>query len=534
MRHESDEFYWRPLSLDFLLSKYGIGNRKVQLIFTGWLFLSVLLVYVTILLHQTNALNLTADEVDILSIVSFNPIYIIGILLLLWFGFEWGFIPVYICTFVATLLSGVSVIWATIISLAFVLGLLFFALTYHSFHISYSLRSIKSFTVFILISFLAALASSLGSFIWSFFHQFSAPDTLIYWKRWWTGTFFQSLIIVSPLLYLLTPGVEKIKSRYFELPAIRKVSIGWIYGSVATIALTLFLFVLSSYILGRSTLNQLIQNRNISSSYEIIGALGAFEIIAWTSFGLIVITATAAIYLLNNWNNTLREEVESRTHDLKESRKKLEQSLKEKDILFKEIHHRVKNNLAQVHGLLELQETMSDDQKISELLKISKSRIRTMSLAHEALYDSEDFSIISFKNYIQKIADITHISFMNNSKELALIYNVEDFSIDMAKAIPLGLMVSEILINAHKHAFTEKNQGSIEITCKVSEPNLTLQIRDNGIGLPADLDIRHNNSLGMILIDNFTRQLKAELDIDSSPNGTGYAFTIPLVSIHGK
>jgi two-component sensor histidine kinase len=534
MKTESDEYYWRPLSFDFLISKYGLRSKKVLWVLAGWSIFTAILVYATILLHQINALNLTADDVDILSIVAFNPIYIIGILLLLWFGFEWGFIPVYICTFVATILSGVSVIWATIISLAFVLGLLFFALAYHSFRISYSLRSIRSFTVFILISFLAALASSLGSFIWSFFHQFPAADTLIYWKRWWTGTFFQSIIIVAPLLYLLTPGIEKIKSRFFKLPAIKEISIGWIYGSVTTIALTLFLFVLSSYILGRSSLNQLILHRDISSADEIIGALGAFEIIAWTSFGLIVITAAAAIYLLNNWNHTLRKEVESRTHDLNENRKMLQQSLKEKDILFKEIQHRVKNNLSQVHGLLELQETMSDDHKVAELLKISKSRIRTMSLAHEALYDSEDFSKISFKKYIQRIGDITHISFMNSSKKLALVYNIEDFNIDMAKAIPLGLMVSEILINAHKHAFSKKNQGSIEITCRVSDPNLLLQIRDNGSGLPADLDIRNNNSLGMILIDNFTRQLKGELDIDSSANGTGFLFKIPLISIYGK
>jgi len=534
MHHKNGDYRWRPISFDYLISQYGINHKYVLGSFIGWIILTGVLVYLTILLHQIEVLNLTADDVDLLSIIAFNPIFILGILLLLWFGFEWGFIPVYLSTFAASILAGVSVIWSTIISLAFVLGLLFFALAYHSFGFSYSLRSIKSFSIFIVISFLAALASSLGSFIWSFFHQLSASDTLLYWKRWWTGTFFQSMILAVPLLYLFTPTVEKFKRRLFKLPPEKEVSIGWIYGSVTTVALTLFVFIFSSYMLGRLSLNQFIEGRNITTAADVIGALEAFEIIAWTSIGLIVITAASAFYLLNNWNRSLKYEVETRTHDLNENRKKLQQSLKEKDILFKEIQHRVKNNLAQVHGLLELQEAMSEKTEISELLKISKSRIRTMSLAHEALYNSEDFSKISFKKYIQRIGDITHISFKNSNKELALIYDIEDFDIDMAKAIPLGLMVSEILINAHKHAFSDRNKGSIEVQCKIAEPNMMLRIMDNGNGFPTDLEIRKSNSLGMVLVDSFTQQLKAKLDITSNSEGTSFSFAIPLASIHGR
>lgn len=533
MERENDDYQWSPLSVDYLISTYGIRDKKVIGVLTGWIFLTILLVYITVLSQQFDMIQLSVKEIDFLSIIAFNPVYILGILLLLWVGFEWSFIPVYVSTFVAILLSGVTVFWSTLISLAFVLGLVFFALVYHSFRVSYSLRSVKSFTLFIIIAFLAALASSLGSFIWSYSHELSAPETLIYWKRWWTGTFFQSILVAIPVLYIMTPGVERLKSRFFSLPVQKEVSIVWVYGAIVTVAVTMFVFIFSSYMLGRASLSQFIRERNITAAGEILSALEAFEIIAWTSIAIIGVTAAAALYLIHNWNYTLRKEVEVRTQELNESREDLQQSLREKEILFKEIQHRVKNNLAQVHGLLELQETMSDKPEVSDLLKVSKSRIRTMSLAHEALYNSEDFSNISLKEYLQSICDITHISYKNSSKELNLVYDIDDFNIDMSKAIPLGLMITEILINAHKHAFTGKNSGLIEIESKIDGDHMTLTIKDNGIGLPQDVDIRKSNSLGMFLVESFSQQLNAEYDIKSSLSGTSFSFKIPMISIHG-
>jgi len=262
-----------------------------------------------------------------------------------------------------------------------------------------------------------------------------------------------------------------------------------------------------------------------------MGSLEAFEIITWTSIGLILVTGYAGIYLLHSWNENLREQVEDRTADLLQSREELKISLKEKDILFKEIQHRVKNNLAQVHGLLELQETMSENRNVAELLKISKSRIRTMSLAHEALYNNENFSKISLKDYIENIAEVTHRSFKDSNKLVELTYDIDDIHLDMAKAIPLGLMISEILINAHKHAFNLTDNGEIKILSKIDDDTMKLFIGDNGSGIPENIDLSKSNSLGMTLVNNFSEQLKADLKIQSNGKGTKFDFTIPLQSI---
>jgi len=531
MENKDRNFIWRPVSIDFLTSNFKISDARLYGPILAWVFIIVASLLITANLMQQEWLILTSDRVEIINFFLLNPALIIGMILLFWFGFEWGFIPVYLCTFTVAYMSNITVLWASLIGMSFIFGMGFFALAYHSIRIPYTLRSIKSIAAFVVISFIAALASSMGSFIWSFFLQLSAQDTLIVWKSWWTGIFFQSILILGPLLFILSPWVEKKKSHLFELPKQKEVSPKWIYGSVVSVALTLALFIFSGYLLGRSTVRETVGSSDMVLVTDIMGSLEAFEIITWTSIGLILITGFAAIYLLHSWNENLREQVSERTADLLESREELKVSLKEKDILFKEIQHRVKNNLAQVHGMLELQETMSENESVADLLKISKSRIRTMSLAHEALYNNENFSKISLKDYIENIAEVTHRSFQDGNKVVNLNYEVDDLHLDMAKAIPLGLMISEILINSHKHAFNETKNGNIKILSSIKDHSMQLNISDNGSGIPEDLDLKKSNSLGMTLVNSFTDQLKAKMTINSNSHGTRFEFSIPLESI---
>lgn len=532
-KNEKDRnLLWRPVSLDFLTSNYKGTDKRLFGTLLGWIGIIIISLLVTSNLMQQEWLELTTDRVEIINFFLLNPALIIGMLVLFWFGFEWGFIPVYLCTFIVAYMSDITVLWASLIGMSFIFGMGFFAIAYHSIRIPYTLRSFKSIAAFVVISFIAALASSMGSFIWSFFLQLSAQDTLIVWKSWWTGIFFQSILILGPLLFILSPWVESKKRKLFDLPPQEPVSPKWIYGSVISVSLTLALFIFSGYLLGRLNVRETVGAANTILVQDIMGSLEAFEIITWTSIGLILVTGYAAIYLLHSWNENLREQVKERTADLLESREELKVSLKEKDILFKEIQHRVKNNLAQVHGLLELQETMSEDQDVADLLKISKSRIRTMSLAHEALYNNENFSKISLKDYIENIAQVTHRSFLDNNKKIELESNVEDIHLDMAKAIPLGLMISEILINAHKHAFNKMTEdGYIKISTSIDGDMMEMKISDNGSGIPKETNLRSSNSLGMTLVNNFSDQLKADLNIDSDNNGTRFEFYIPLQSI---
>ena len=524
-------YNWQPLTFDYLFSRYRVTDKKVIFALLVWLILVGAGIFASLGVFDNAWIPNIGLGADIFHLYIFNPALLLGILLLFWFGFEWGFVPAYLSVFAIAYVSEISILWSSLIGIAFALGLGLIALAYHSIQIDYNLRSLKSITFFVVIAFISALASSMGSFIWSFFHQLSANETLLIWKSWWTGIFFQTILILGPVIFLLSPRIERFKRDYFTLPPQKPISIKWIYGSVISIVLTLCLFIFSGYLLGKMNVQEAIRANNMITESELMGAIGAFEIIAWTSLGLILISGYTAIYLLNNWNSTLQCQVASRTRELEESRESLKNSLTQKDILFKEIQHRVKNNLAQVHGLLELQETMNENPELSDILKISKSRIRTMSLAHEALYNNPDFSKISLKEYLENISKVTHASFKDSSKTIDLEFDVEDLHLDMGKAIPLGLMVSEILINSHKHAFNGRPDGAINIESKINNRDLILKIGDNGTGISEDIDMRQSNSLGMILVNNFTQQLRGEMDLDSNNNGTWYTFQIPLTSI---
>jgi len=522
---------WRPLTTDYLLSKFKLTDSKVLIYLTVWFLIVLGGFYLSALITQNNWLAVSIGSIQLTELFIFNPVLILGILLLYWFGFEWGFLPVYLNAFVVAYLSGIPVLWSTLIGLSFVLGMGFYALAYHCIRIDYNLRNLKSIAFFIVVTFLASFASSMGSFIWGFFHELTAQQTLVIWKSWWTGIFFQKLLIGGAFIYFLSPAVERFKDSVFTLPPEKKVSIKWIYGSVITVAIVLGIFIFSGYTLGRLNILDIVRNYEIIPAVELLGSIEAFEIIVWTSLGLIIVTASTAIYLLNNWNSSLQKKVDDRTRDLQKSQKSLKQSLAEKDVLFKEVQHRVKNNLAQVHGLLELQEIMSDNKELAELLKISQSRISTMSLAHDALYNTPDFSNISLKDYLENIATATHKSFLDVEKNIELRYKMEDMRIDMSKAIPFGLMVSEILINAHKHAFNKRSEGEISIITEISKDSITLNIRDNGAGISKEKYVKKSSSLGMVLVRNFTDQLNATMKIDTGKSGTSFHFEIPMKSI---
>ena len=529
MAKKNSAFLWQPITFENLSIQKEVKSIWFFLLFWGVLFAAS--IAATHFIFSQNIVSFSPNNGQIIDFFIINPALIIGTLLFFWFGFEWGFVPVYISTFVVAYLAGISVIWSTVIALAFSLGLGLFALAYHSLEVDYNLRSLKSIALFVVVSFIAALASSMGSFIWSFFNKLSAYDSLILWKSWWTGTFFQSLIIIGPLIYFFSPFLERLKEKHFPNHSKPEISVKWIYSAVAGVATILSLFIVSGYLLGKLNIEEALAEFGRNPAADIMGAMEAFEIITWTSIGLIIITAGTAIFLLNNWNTTLNNEVETQTKSILEGQKKLKKSLQEKDILFEELQHRVKNNLAQVHGLLELQEAMSDNEESSEILKLSKSRIRTMSLAHEALYNSNDFTEISLREYLEKISTVTHQSFKSSHKDINLVYDIDDVHLDMSKAIPLGLMVSEILINAHKHAFNLRKEGTVSIDCKRNDDSLLLKVSDNGSGIPEDFDITQSNSLGMIIVQNFTEQMNADLTIDSDGTGSRFMFEIPIISI---
>ncbi|MEL7832643.1 PAS domain S-box protein [Fodinibius sp. Rm-B-1B1-1] len=199
----------------------------------------------------------------------------------------------------------------------------------------------------------------------------------------------------------------------------------------------------------------------------------------------------------------------------KEYEKQISTSLKEKKILLQEIHHRVKNNLAIVSGLLQLQMYESDDPVIHDTLEESERRIQTMALIHEKLYNSDSLGHISCDSYIGDLVE-TIRNTIGSDQEVEVCLDIEDIELDINRAVPFALLVNEAVTNSLKHAF-EGAEGN-QITIHISKENeyIGAQISDNGKGLPDDFSPEESDTLGMNLIDNFARQLDATWSLKSN------------------
>lgn len=203
-------------------------------------------------------------------------------------------------------------------------------------------------------------------------------------------------------------------------------------------------------------------------------------------------------------------------------------SLKEKEHLLKEIHHRVKNNLQIVSSLLNLQSGSIVDKKYLGLIKESHNRINSMALVHEMLYKSKDLSKIELKEYIEVLSSSVNMSYSCPEKEVSFNYNIQSgifLEIDMM--IPIGLILNEILSNSYKYAFQGKNTGTIDIHLKQVKKELILMVHDNGVGLDKNFDLKKQGSLGMQLIHMLCEQIEAGLKITSN-GGTRYDISFPL------
>jgi PAS domain S-box-containing protein len=199
-------------------------------------------------------------------------------------------------------------------------------------------------------------------------------------------------------------------------------------------------------------------------------------------------------------------------------------SLQEKEVLLKEIHHRVKNNLQIISSLLNLQSKYVNDPSALQMFIDSQSRVKSMALIHEILFRSRDITKIDFSEYIKTISVQIFRSYGAYSKNIDLDVQVKDILLDVDTAIPCGLIVTELVSNSLKHAFTDGRSGSIHI--KLFENNsgkLTLIVKDNGIGLQDHSDVKSIDSLGLKLVMTLVNQLVGDIEVDRT---FGTTFTI--------
>lgn len=220
-------------------------------------------------------------------------------------------------------------------------------------------------------------------------------------------------------------------------------------------------------------------------------------------------------------NAALQTEIAER----KQAEEQIKASLKEKEVLLKEIHHRVKNNLQIISSLLKLQARSIKDIQTLEIFNESQSRIRTMALIHESLYQSNDLSKINFCEYICKLAANLFRSYEITSSGIKQIIKVDDVFLEIDVAVPCGLIVNELVSNSLKYAFPSDNEGEIRIELHSTQNcNFTLIVSDNGIGLPKNLDLNKTKTLGLQLVNNLVEQLEGSVEIDSN-GGTEFRIT---------
>lgn len=513
---------WRPLPLDKILSGYDPFDRRVTGSLLVWLVSIFGCIALSLYYLPPDWISMSGDRSRLLQFFILNPPLLLSLLLLMWLGFEWSFIPVFLSFFIIGVFSHLPFYWAILFALSFVFSLGIYALVYQCLDIRYDLRSLSSIAVFIFTSFVASTASSLGAFIWSFSHDLSALDTANLWNGWWTGSLLQAVFIAGPLLYLLSPAVEAFKDKHFEIPVRQKVSVRWVYSAVLITTVVIAVFIYASDYLAKNRMAEEIAGLEVISQSTVLSSIDSFEIITWVSIWIILCVGLGGIFLIGSWNKELQNKVDERTKALKDAESELQDSLEEKVVLLKEIHHRVKNNLAVVTALLDLQYMRAESEEIKHILSDAKSRVKSMAFVHETLYQTENFSRIDLERYLGRVCNSIETALKPSGSEIELNLETDGTELEMGKAIPLGLILNEVIVNAYKHAFPEMNKGNIRIRLFRENGSLYLNVQDDGVGLNNNVRLKSSKSLGVTLIKTLSRQLNAEVELKSDTGVTEF------------
>ena len=261
---------------------------------------------------------------------------------------------------------------------------------------------------------------------------------------------------------------------------------------------------------------------NQNAAEEFIPPSG--DIISWKKFlhnensvfivisiSLITVILTIVISISNGQKR--KKKIQKAFKKYAEKTEEATNALLEKDALMKEIHHRVKNNMQVVSGILELQSLHSQNDEFKVVMKESQNRIQSMALIHQLLYHNEDIQLISFKNYVEKLSFNIKSSLMDYASKIKVNVIIDDVKFNIEKAVPLGLITVELLTNSIKYAYPKGTEGEIDIWLKkLPSGELEYQISDNGPGLPEGFSFSAVNSFGFKLVNMMAKQLKGRVD----------------------
>ncbi|MES2625709.1 MAG: histidine kinase dimerization/phosphoacceptor domain -containing protein [Pseudomonadota bacterium] len=213
--------------------------------------------------------------------------------------------------------------------------------------------------------------------------------------------------------------------------------------------------------------------------------------------------------------------------DRKQKEQRIEAALKEKDVLLREIHHRVKNNLQIIDSLLNLQAARIVDSNVQEMLRESQNRIRSMALIHQTLYQSNDFAEVDFRLFLQSLVHTLASSHGVDPERIQITVEAEPVTLPIDLAIPCGLAVNELITNALKHAFPKERSGHVVTSLKLDvNGRVLVSVTDDGVGMPANINIATTPTLGLQLVTLLADQLGGTVDMDTSGN-TRFSLNFP-------
>ena len=245
------------------------------------------------------------------------------------------------------------------------------------------------------------------------------------------------------------------------------------------------------------------------------------------------------------WNNfslaPVKDKFDNYTHwiiigrdvsDYKQNEKELKESIKEKETLLAEIHHRVKNNLAIVSSLMQMQAMNSDNDELNRKLLESILRIKSMAGIHEQLYQAQNFSKLQFSDSLKSLSE-NIVDTLQTETEVELKLDLETIELNINQSVPCSLLINEVITNILKHGFEGKDKGIIQIQTEVENDLITIRIVDDGVGLPDNFDEKKHTSLGLELIDLLSKQLDGESQYLSNGNGTTFELKFQRADVKG-
>ena len=266
--------------------------------------------------------------------------------------------------------------------------------------------------------------------------------------------------------------------------------------------------------------NNRIKNLQIAQLQKQVEINTKSDYIIYISIALLIALASVLVYIKNYNTIKLKNLI------IEDEKSLVKKSLLEKETLLKEIHHRVKNNMQLVISLLKIQARDSKELSIENFIEVSENRIRSMALIHEYLYESENINYVNFEEYVNRLSSSIRGSFSNQST-IKLETQINNTHFNIETAIPLGLIINELVINAFKHAFAGKDQGIIKIILFKEQDLHHLEITDNGIGI--DTIQENGSSIGLKIVKLLVSQINGQMQIKKN---SGTQFTIQFKDIN--